>query len=616
MKFVLVGNPNVGKSLIFQQLTGLGVEVSNYPGTTVDLMRGNVCYEREIKEIVDLPGIYSLDGDSDEEKMVRSFIVSGQGDVYIAVLDAAHLERNLYLLTQLAEFRRPMIAVLNMMDEASKQGMEIDVAGLEEVFGIPVITTTAIQGKNIGEIIPRATFSSSISHLEVNYDHHVEAAIRSLAPGFSISRIEALYALQGIGDNPELLESAEILALELERIHHMSVHQIIAGNRHHCAHTIAKKLLRESETRRFRDLDRILTTTFPGIPILFGILLSILLVVFMTGSWMEESIVELMQLTLVDPFLALDLPPLVRQVGFSFLLSLQAGLGIAFPFVFTFYIFISILEDSGYLTRAAFLADRFMHRLGMHGQGIIPIMLGFGCNVPALMSIRFLKSRRERIIASFLVTMIPCSARTVIIAGIVASFVGIAAALSIYVVIFVLVFLTGIILSRITPGEQYGMILEMAPLRRPEWKNVLQKSWLRIKEFLYIAMPLLIVASIILGLLQYAGAFEVFESLINPFSTIILGIPSYATTALVFGILRKEMALETLIILAGTADLSSVMTGIQLYIFAIVSVLFVPCISTIAVLQKELGTRIAAMVSFYTLGLGVFIGALINLLIK
>lgn len=241
-----------------------------------------------------------------------------------------------------------MIAVLNMMDEASKQGMEIDVAGLEEVFGIPVITTTAIQGKNIGEIIPRATFSSSISHLEVNYDHHVEAAIRSLASGFSISRIEALYALQGIGDDPELLESAEILALELERIHHMSVHQIIAGNRHHCAHTIAKKLLRESEPRRFRDLDRILTTTFPGIPILFGILVSILLVVFLTGSWMEESIVELMQLTLVDPFLELDLPPLVRQVGFSFLLSLQAGLGIAFPFVFTFYIFISILEDSGY----------------------------------------------------------------------------------------------------------------------------------------------------------------------------------------------------------------------------------------------------------------------------
>jgi ferrous iron transport protein B len=616
MKFALVGNPNVGKSLIFQQLTGLGVEVSNYPGTTVDLLRGNVCYEREIMEIVDLPGVYSLDGDSDEEQMVRSFILSDQGDVYIAVLDASHLERNLYLLTQLAEFKKPMIAVLNMMDEASKKGYDIDVAGLEEVFGIPIITTTATQGKNIGEIIPKATFSPSVSHIEVHYDHHVEAAIRSLVSEFSISRVQALNALEEIGDDRELLESAEVLAAEIERIHHMSVHQIVAGNRHHCAHTISSNLIRKREPRPFRDLDRILTTTFPGIPILFGILVSILIIVFVVGSWMEEFIVELMQVALVEPFLQLGLPPLIQQVGFSFLLALQAGLGIAFPFVFTFYIFISILEDSGYLTRAAFLADRFMHRLGMHGQGIIPIVLGFGCNVPALMSIRFLKSRRERIIASFLVTMIPCSARTVIIAGIVAAFIGIIAALSIYLAIFFLVVLTGIILSRITPGEQYGMILEMAPLRHPEWKNVLLKSWLRIKEFLYIAMPLLIVASIILGLLQYAGVFEMFERWIEPFSTIVLGIPPYATTALVFGILRKEMALETLVILAGTADLSSVMTSVQLYIFAIVSVLFVPCISTIAVLQKELGWRIAAMVSFYTLGLGVAIGALINILIK
>lgn len=616
MKFAFVGNPNVGKSLIFQQLTGLGVEVSNYPGTTVDLMKGNVCHDRTIVELVDLPGIYSLDGDSDEEQMVRSFVMSDKGDVYIAILDASHLERNLYLLTQLAEFKKPMVAVLNMMDEAEKMGYEIDVRGLEEVYGIPVIPTTATQGKNIGEIIPKATFSPSIPHIDVKYDHHIEAAVRSLVAEYQANRVEALYALEGIGDDPDLLESAQVLADELERIHRMSVHQIIAGNRHHCAHTTSINLLQKREPSTFRDIDRLLTTSFPGIPILFGILVAILVIVFILGSWMEESIVELMQITLVNPFLQLGLPPLVDQVGFSFLLALQAGLGIAFPFVFTFYIFISLLEDSGYLTRAAFLADRFMHRLGMHGQGIIPMVLGFGCNVPALMSIRLLRSRRERIIASFLVTMIPCSARTVIIAGIVASFVGIAPALSIYLIIFFLIVLTGIMLSRITPGEQFGMILEMAPLRVPEWKNVLLKSWLRIKEFLYIAMPLLIAASIVLGLLQYAGAFEIFESWIGSFSTTVLGIPPYATTALVFGILRKEMALETLVILAGTADLAAVMTGIQLYIFAIVSVLFVPCISTIAVLQKELGTRIAALVSFYTLGLGILIGGLINLLIK
>ena len=318
----------------------------------------------------------------------------------------------------------------------------------------------------------------------------------------------------------------------------------------------------------------------------------------------------------ISPFLALPLDPLIQQLGLAFLLALQAGLGIAFPFIFIFYLFISLLEDSGYLTRASFLADRAMHRLGMHGQGLIPLILGFGCNVPAIMGIRLLRTRRERVIASFLVSMVPCSARTVIIAGIVAAFVGIAAALSIYVITLGLVILTGLVLSRITPGEQYGMILELAPLRVPQLKNVVMKSWYRIREFLFIAMPLLIVASLILGFLQYAGFFDLFQQTISPLSEAVLGLPGYATTALLFGILRKEMALETLIILAGTADLTAVLSMGQIYVFAVVSVLFIPCISTIGVLARVVGARITLLVSMYTLFLGILIGALINMLIK
>ena len=203
-----------------------------------------------------------------------------------------------------------------------------------------------------------------------------------------------------------------------------------------------------------------------------------------------------------------------QQVSISVLLGLQAGIGIAFPFIFTFYIFISILEDSGYLTRAAFLADQAMHRIGLHGQAIIPLILGFGCTVPAVMSLRLLASRRERFIASFLVTMIPCSARTVIIAGVVATFVGIWWALSIYLIVFILVVITGLFLSRITPGERFGMIMEMAPLRAPQAGNVVKKSWRKISEFLTIAMPLLIISSVILGLLQYYGMITAFTNFI------------------------------------------------------------------------------------------------------
>jgi ferrous iron transport protein B len=612
MKIGLLGNPNVGKSLIFHQLTGLGVEVSNYPGTTVNLQHGNTCFRNTMIEIIDLPGIYSIDGNSKEEEIVRSFVQQGEADVLVAIVDATHLERNLYLFLQVAEFRRPMLLILNMIDEAEKEGISIDSTKLASILGVDVIATAAIQGKNTGKIIPAVIESAKIPTVDVFYDHHIEAAERSLSSIYNLDRSGAIGALLGRSDDPDISEAAKILADEIERIHHMSVSQIIAGNRHHCAEHIAHEVTEFESRKQGSDIDRILTTKIPGIPILAAILISILVAVFFIGSWLEEQIVSLITMYILSPFLAAGFPPLAQQLGVSVILAVQAGLGIAFPFIFTFYIFIAILEDSGYLTRAAFLADRSLHGFGMHGQGIIPLVLGFGCNVPAIMSIRLLRTRRERIIGSFLVTLVPCSARTVIIAGLVAVFIGIGAALSVYLIIFGIVLATGFLLSRITPGEQYGMILEMSPLRRPKTGNILSKSWLRIREFLVIAMPLLIVTSIVLGLLQYTGIIALFTAWIAPFSEAVLGLPPYATTALIFGILRKEMALETLVILGGTADLSQVMTMAQIYIFAVVSVLFIPCIATLAVLRRELGIKMALIIAAYTLGMGILVGAILN----
>ena len=615
MKIGLIGNPNVGKSLIFHQLTGIGVEVSNYPGTTVDLFSGTLCYRKERIDLVDLPGIYSLEGKSPEEEIVRNFITGEEVEGLVAVLDATHLERNLYLLLQVAEYKKPLVVVLNMMDEAEKRGIEIDREKLSSIIGTEVIPVTATQGKNVGEIIPATLFRSRTPDITIPYDLHIEAAIRTLVSVHGISRIVALQALQGMVDDPGIAESAGTLAREIEEVHRMSVQQIIAGNRHRCARVIAEKVIRKREEVTAGSLDTLLTSRVWGPVILCAVLAAILLSVFSIGSYLEAFLVGSFESLIVQPFLSLGLEPLPEQIGLAILLALQAGLGIAFPYIFTFYIFISILEDSGYLTRAAFLADSTMHRLGMHGQGIIPLILGFGCNVPAIMGLRLLRTRRERVIASFLVSMIPCSARTVIIAGIVAVFVGFGAALSIYVITFGLIILTGIVLSRITPGERYGMILELSPLRVPEPGNVLAKSWYRIREFLVIAMPLLVAASIVLGLLQYIGFFSLFAELVAPFSETILGLPGYAASALLFGILRKEMALETLVILSGTADLASVLTAGQIYVFAVVSVLFIPCISTMAVLARVVGARITFLVSLYTLILGVCIGALINILV-
>ena len=616
MKVGLIGNPNVGKSVIFHQLTGVGVEVSNYPGTTINRQAGTTCFQRAIIEFIDLPGTYSLEGDSEEEKIVRSFIDSDEAEVIVAVLDAGRLERNLYLTLQIAEYQKPMIVVLNMMDEAEKSGIHVDTEQLSTILGVEVIPTVATQGKNTGSIIPAVINAARIPEVKVLYDHHIEAAIKTLRTVHALTWIRAIHALQGHSDDPDLREAAAALSEEIERMHRMKVSQIIAGNRHHCAEHIAQEVLQFRSPERGADIDRLLTSRIPGIPLLAAILIGILLTVFIIGSWLEEGIVTLITRFVMEPFLAAGLPPLAEQVGVSLILAIQAGFGIAFPFIFTFYLFIALLEDSGYLTRAAFLADRTLHRFGMHGTGIIPLVLGFGCNVPAIMSIKLLRTKRERLIASFLVTLVPCSARTVIIAGLVAAFIGLAAAMSVYFLVIAIVLATGLLLSRVTPGDQYGMILEMSPLRWPTMKNVLLKSWMRIREFLLVAMPLLIIASIILGLFQYLGFMAAFEAFIAPFSETVLGLPAYATTALIFGILRKEMALETLIILAGTADLGSVLSMAQIYIFAVVSVLFVPCIATIAVLRKEVGTRMALVIAAYTLALGLLVGAVLNILLS
>jgi ferrous iron transport protein B len=360
-------------------------------------------------------------------------------------------------------------------------------------------------------------------------------------------------------------------------------------------------------------MDQLLSREIPGLPILVAVLVGMLLFVFTAGTLLEGAIVALFQDFAVSPLLSLGLPPLAEKVVVSAVIGLQAGFGIAFPYILLFFLLLSILEDSGYLTRAAFLADRAMHRVGMHGGAIIPMVVAFGCNVPAIMAARNLGTRRERLIAAFLITMVPCSARTVIIAGVVAAFVGIPAALSIYGVVFLLIFLTGVLLSRVTPGSQFGMILEIAPLRRPKAGLVLAKSFRRLRDFLVVAIPLLVAGSCVLGILEYYGILAVFQGLAAPLFQGILGLPPYAITALLFGILRKEMAIETLAVLAGTANLPLALSALQIYIFAIMSALFVPCISTMAVLSRENGWKIAALVTVYTVLLGIGIGAMINL---
>ena len=613
LKLALIGNLNVGKSLIFNSLTGIGVEISNFPGTTVGMYTGSLVHKDKHYEIIDFPGVYSLDGVNEEETEVRKFLLEKKADRLIAVLDSTRLERNLYLLLQVAEFKIPTVVVLNMTDEAEKQGLVIDVDKLSEILGCPVLKTAAIEGRNIDKIIPLAENGAKTIDAVTRYDDHVEAALRSFSKVNGSDRLSGLLALEGLLPDSDLSETAGVIAAEIEDQHRMSVHQILAANRHNEAKRIKCLIEKDEKFKPSRNFDRLLTRTSTGVPIMTVVLLTTLICVFIIGSILEEAIVDIFETFLIQPMYALSLPPLAENILYSLLIAVEAGLGIAFPYVFVFYILISVLEDTGYMTRAAFLADRAMHNIGMHGQALIPMVLGFGCNVPAIMAIKQF-SERERVIASFLITMVPCSARTVIIAGIVFTFVGLFAALSIYLIVFVLIILTGIVLTKVTPGDQFGMILEMVPMRKPRAKQTLTRAWLRMKEFLFIAMPLLLASSVVLGILQFFGVIAAFQNLFEGFMYSALGLPDYASTSLLFGILRKEMAFETLAILSGTANLGAVMSAAQLYIFAVVSVLFVPCISTIAVLYRQMGLKISLAVCCYTLSLGFVTGIILNAL--
>ena len=292
--------------------------------------------------------------------------------------------------------------------------------------------------------------------------------------------------------------------------------------------------------------------------------------------------------------------------------GVNAGLQIALPYIFIFYLVLGALEDTGYLPRMAYLLDRLMHKMHLHGNAIIPMMLGFGCSVPAVLATRILPNKKDRILTSILICMIPCSARTAVIFGAVGKFIGAGYALLIYLIVLLLIFAVGYVLGKFLPGESTGLIMEMPEYRLPQFKNVWKKTWMRVKDFIGIAFPLIIIGSAVLGLLKVYGILEIIT---KPFSPIInswLMLPSIAGITLIYGILRKEMALELLFVLGGSSSLLKFMTPLQIFIFALVVALYFPCIGTLAVLKHEFGWKRSLAISLFTIVLAVAIGGLVG----
>lgn len=620
LKVALAGNPSVGKSTMFSRLTGIGVIISNYPGTTLEVRHAKVTHDEITLDLSDLPGIYSLDAVNMEERTVLDYLRDEKPDVILNVVDATRLERNLYLTLQLLELDIPLIMALNMSDEARSLGMDIDAGKLSSLLGVPVIVTAAQKGRGLDELMHAfGNLPDKEKRHVVRYDRHIEAYIEELRKEYMpLTRHEAIALLSGRVEPhhaPSLAIKTASMREDIESSHDMSMAEIMAANRYGETGLIARAVMVEKPSSRMtlkERLDRLMMSPVSGTLILMAIMLVMLMTVFYIGGFLEELIVGAFDRFILVPATApLEPYPLVHTVVKYILIGVQAGLGIVVPYIMTFYAAMSILENTGYLTRAAFLLDDVMHRFRLHGRALIPMVLGFGCSVPAIMATKSLQTRRERVITSALVCMIPCSARSIVILGLVASFVSIPAALSIYVLMLIIIVCVGFILGRTVKGEETGFVLEMVPLRIPGVKDIIDKTWMQMREFIFVAFPLLIAGSALLGLLEYAGILNVLNGLLSPLTVGWMGLPDFTATALIFGILRKEMALETLAAMAGTASFSAVMTPLQMYVFAVFTAIYVPCLATLTMLVRVVGMKGAVTITVLTLLIAIVLSGLI-----
>jgi len=624
----LAGNANVGKSVIFNHLTGLHQHVGNWPGKTVERAEGTLHFKDYTIDVVDLPGIYSLSTYSLEEVVTRQYIAGERPDIVINVVDAAVLERNLFFTLQLVELETPLILALNQIDMANKKGINVDVGKLEELLGVSVIPTVATKGIGIFQLLERGVEiieKGKVTISEVRYGEEVEEKIKKLAeiisdiPTDYPKRYAAIKLLEGDEEMAREMaklsslsvETARKFATEIENLHGHSCSTVITSERYEAAGCIARKAqslvppVKPTNAERFHNIT---THKVTGYLIMILVLFSVFFLIFTFGEYTSAFLSSL--LYGLEPLSAglFGTGVLGKLVWGGIAEGVIAGVTVALPYIIPFYIVLYLLEDSGYLSRIAFLTDNVMHKIGLHGKAFIPILLGYGCNVPACLGCRVMETQRERLLAAFVTTLVPCAARTIIILGLVGRFVGIEWAMMIYVFNLIVIFALGRLAFKALPGEPTALIMEMGDYRVPQLKTVLKETGFRVLEFIKIAFPLIIAGNLAIKVAELAGLLGPIADLLSPVTVTWLGLPTITGITLIFGVLRKELALIMLATLLGTTNFALVLTPVQMIVFTLVAVFYVPCISTISALIKEFGWKKALGITVFEIVFAIVLG--------
>ncbi|AEH24617.1 ferrous iron transport protein B [Pyrococcus yayanosii] len=648
----LVGNPNVGKTTIFNALTGMRQHVGNWPGVTVEKKEGIMEYRGEEYLVVDLPGIYSLTAHSVDELIARNFILEGNAEVIVDIVDSTCLMRNLFLTLEIFEMgAKNVVIALNKFDLTKKKGIIIDVEDMEKVIGVPVIPTNAKSGEGLERlkrtIVMMAEGKITTAPIIPRYDEPIEREIEHVSALLKETPLVKKYPLRWLAIKL-LQRDEEVIKLvlkhlgrakmdeilrhvgELEDYYKRSLDIVIASQKYEFLERLLRRFVRHvAEVREtFSDqLDRVLTHPVYGMLSLLIVFYALFQFVFTLGAPLQElldgafsALGEMLGLYIGNEALrGLIVDGIIGGVGsvLSF-----------FPLVFLLFVGMSILEDTGYMARMAAMMEKYMRMFGLPGKSIIPMVLAFGCNVPAIMATRTLENERDRIITMLINPLVPCVARMTVITFLAGTFFPerkAIVAVSIYAMAIALALLSALLLGRlVVRGEDIPFVFELPDYSIPSWKTVILHSWERSKEFLHKAGTVILAGSIAVWFLssypeQVGTGTSYAEMLGRTFEPLakLMGLDWKAAVSLIFGIIAKENVIATYNVIYGVSGealgevMASTMTPLQAYVLALVTTLYMPCIATIGAIRAEGGNRWALVAVMYNLLLATVVGIVV-----
>ena len=651
VRIALVGPPNSGKTTIFQAVASTSIQTGELAGTHKPYGECTVQIGLDEAYLVDLPGSHSLRHLQGDDRESLKYLLWGdvrppvsrherseppvpfaRPDVLIQVIDASMLEHNLALTLELTELGLPIVVALNMMDEARRKGLSIDVDQLSERLGVPVVSTVALKGHGIAELFDTAVrlVRQQVCPMPHPVSEHVgiwagrlHAVVNKPELHAAFRVPQAFFIMQLLEDDdyfmrelqshfPECISDVQAVQAEADKALPRPLAEEVAADRHHRAASLFQEvatLAHRAETITWEDrLDAVFLHPRWGVVGSLGVFAMVLFMVFEVSTTLDQMSAA----RLADWVSGWQPESTLGVIGRAVADGLIGLVGIVVPYMLPLVLMLVALEESGVMQRIAFVVDRVFHRIGLHGKVALPFLLGLGCNVPAIAATQGVVSGRDRVVASLLITFVPCSARSAIILALGGKYLGGLGVFGIFMLDLVIIAALGRMLTRRYPETSPGLIQEIPAYSMPEWKPLLQSTWQRTSDILTIVTPLLVGGSIVLALLQHFGADAWINALLSPVTYWMLGLPVVLGVPILFGVLRKELSLLMVFQALGTFEVGQVLDWVQITTFLIFLTFYIPCISTFAVMLRVIGRREALFSIVLSVGVALVVACVVR----